>query len=251
MDILPYWLILSRRQKFARQRFPRQEDFYIGRISRLRKIPIAQLFSRGYNHTNSMGKERFIPDEVFHSLAAIIPRLLRAANELVHLEADELYVLWFIGHFGEAADDGRMMYLRHKLTDLLVQELGYRDTKIFKIINGLFQRGLVDKGTLTEADLVKVFHATGGRSAVIILEPSGGQKIEEFKDTIDSLFRGALQKQSCEIPGAMPFAEAAKLGSFLFKALNHPYSASSKGLVVDEDDQEASVDHFPGKLSDD
>ena len=127
-----------------------------------------------------------VPEEAFHAFTILLPRLLSLSERACGLEPIELYLLWHIRHFGKPMEDGRMVFLRHKITDLLGRQFRLSANSVSNLIDGLHNRGLVETGARLRRDQLKnLYDLAAGRAGVVILCPEGSQKIDTFKDEVN------------------------------------------------------------------
>src|ERR1022692_2600702 len=90
-----------------------------------------------------------VSDELFHAAATLATRLAFVAEHECKIDPIELLVLWHLKHYGKPDSEDRPVMLRHDLTELLRQKFRYSDSDVSKLIDGLHDDGLVQKGNMT------------------------------------------------------------------------------------------------------
>ncbi len=144
-----------------------------------------------YNYQNLMGEpdqpdqllsdKEDIPEELFHALATIIPRLTILVRETCDVTPIELLVLWHIRHFGRVTREDNTVISRTAITEMLQAEFGTTAPNVTKLIQGLQDKKLLDRVTLDSSESL----AMGSkRRAVVILNQSGKQRVERFKSAL-------------------------------------------------------------------
>lgn len=133
-----------------------------------------------------MNKPPEVPEEAFHAFTILLPRLLDLPERACGLEPIELYLLWYIRHFGKQTDDGRVMFLRHRLTELLTRQFHLSANSVSNLIGSLHEQGLIETGArLRREQLKELYDSEGGRAAIVCLCPKGHLKIEAFKSEVN------------------------------------------------------------------
>lgn len=128
-----------------------------------------------------------VPDEFFHAIAALIPRLLSLAQEC-DIRPMELLVLWHIRQFGKINEDNFNVIPQREVRHMLGQTFMVRSADVSKLLSRLQAAELVDQRDFTERKRLELFGSRSDGSAVVILTPTGLHKLEEFKKTIISHF---------------------------------------------------------------
>ncbi|HEX3822661.1 MAG TPA: helix-turn-helix domain-containing protein [Candidatus Sulfotelmatobacter sp.] len=129
-----------------------------------------------------------LPEEVFHAVAALVPRLIYVAEEECGVDPIELLVLWHIRHFGKPNSEGQNVVLRHDLTRVLKQNFHYSDANVSKLIEELQEKGFVLRATLSARERGELFGDQDGSKLMVLLRPLGDAKIEQFKAALRSRF---------------------------------------------------------------
>lgn len=125
-----------------------------------------------------------LPEELFHALAALIPRLIHIAEEECHLRPIDLLTLWHIRHFGKPIEDNRKVLLHRDVKDMLQRKFRFTDSTVSKMLTQLHEKGLLEKIDFTESQRIKLFGSNKGGRGVVIITTKGSDKIEEFKKRI-------------------------------------------------------------------
>lgn len=137
---------------------------------------------------------RWIPEEVFTALGFAIPALARLIDKKCHITLAGWLVLVEIQRRGKRLPDGQSVLLRQTLTKLF-DERGFTRPNVTKVLNTLFEQGLIDRPRLTEKERQSMFGSNGSRLAVV-LTPAGQRKIEHFKDILQNEFDRWYANQS-------------------------------------------------------
>ena len=91
-----------------------------------------------------------LPEELFHAIAALIPRLIYIAEKECEIAPIDLLALWHIRHFGEVNAENRNVLLRGELTRMLKLHFRTADSDVTKMLDDLQNRGLVERTTITD-----------------------------------------------------------------------------------------------------
>ncbi len=115
-------------------------------------------------------------------LGYAIPALARLINQECGITLGSWLVLLEIEQRGKPSADGPLV-LRHELTKLF-DKRGFTRPNISKILNGLFQKKLILRTTLTIEERNDLFGLSSGPCQAVVLTSAGSQKIEEFKTAL-------------------------------------------------------------------
>jgi DNA-binding MarR family transcriptional regulator len=136
-----------------------------------------------------------IPEDLFHAIAALVPRLIYIAEEECGVEPIELLVLSQIRHFGKPHAQGKAAILRHDLTQMLKQKFRFTDPAVSKLLEDLQENGLLFRTILTATQRQESFGDQHGNKLVVVLTEKGYEKIEEFKNHLRSKVDKWLSEQ--------------------------------------------------------
>jgi DNA-binding MarR family transcriptional regulator len=137
-----------------------------------------------------------VPDELFHAVATLIARLDFIAEQECNIEPIELFVLWHIKNFGRSNDKGRPIILRHDLSNVLKRKFRYSDSDTTKLLNALQDQGYIDRGSLTTHERASIFGDAVGTRLVVLLLPTGIEKIDSFRNLLKNRFSAWLSEKS-------------------------------------------------------
>jgi DNA-binding MarR family transcriptional regulator len=129
-----------------------------------------------------------LPEELFHAVAALIPRLIYIAEEECQIAPIDLLALWHIRHVGKVNAENRNVLLRGELTRMLKLKFRLADSDITKMLDDLQNRGLVERTTITNHERQALFGTTKGQKQVVILTLAGSEKLDHFKTRITTRF---------------------------------------------------------------
>lgn len=143
-----------------------------------------------------------LPEEVFHAVAALIPRLIYIAEEECHVDPIELLVLWNIRHFGRPNADRHNTILRQSLTHVLKTKFRYSDANVSRLLEELQEKGLILRTSLTARERGQLFGDENGSKLVVVLKAEGDAKLEDFKERL----RGRYDRWASQQPSAVRLA---------------------------------------------
>lgn len=136
-----------------------------------------------------------LPEEIFHICAALLPRCVAIAEQTCELAPVEIYLLWYIRQFGKETKEGEVVFLRHKLTEVLEREFRYSAKNVSDLIKSMHERGLIKQGAnLKREEMRLLYGTTDGRKAIVVLCADGSKKIEAFKMGCRDLFGSVVQE---------------------------------------------------------
>jgi len=137
-----------------------------------------------------------VSDDLFHAAATLAAQLALMADQECNIDPVELLVLWHLKHHGQPDDENRPVMLRHDLTNVLKKNYRYSDSDVSKMLDGLHDHGLVEKGSLTTQERDSLFGSDAGAKLAVRLQSVGGAKIEEFKNLLRKNFDTWLSQKS-------------------------------------------------------
>lgn len=162
--------------------------------------------------TRSNKNAKGVSDDLFHAAATLATRLAFIAEYEFKIEPIELFLIWHIKNYGQADSEGRPVLLRHDLTDVFKKKFGYSDSDISKLIDGLHDDGLLEKGNLTTQERTALFGTESSSKLAVRLQAAGLDKIEAFKNFLRDKFDTWLSEQSTTTKYATRKFEPIALG---------------------------------------
>lgn len=130
----------------------------------------------------SQGKD-LIPEEFFDGIAYLLPGLNQVAQEC-DLSIGEWIILWDLQHRGVPNNENKLVMLRKDLTQSLASR-GFGEANITRLLNSLADKEHVRRISLTQGERDRLFDPSDRETRLaVVLEPSGGKKIDEFKDRL-------------------------------------------------------------------
>lgn len=143
----------------------------------------------------------WIPEEAFTALGFAIPALARLIDKKCHITLGGWLVLTEVQRRGKGLPDGQTVLLRQTLTKLF-DERGFTRPSVTKLLDTLFEQGLIARPRLTEKERQSLFGSDGSRLAVV-LTPAGKAKIDDFKNILQDEFDRWFAKQPDSIRMAL------------------------------------------------
>ena len=137
-----------------------------------------------------------IPEEVFHAIATLVPRLIYIAEKECGLEPIELLALWHVRHFGRPDAERNMTILRQELTRMLTQKFRFSDAAVSKMLAYLQEEGLVLRTTVSGKQRLELFGSEDGSKLVVVLTGRGNQQIDQFKNRLRRRWEAWLSRQT-------------------------------------------------------
>lgn len=150
-----------------------------------------------------MPKPAVLPEEVFHAIAALIPRLIYLAEQECEIEPIDLLVLWHIRHFGKTNRVAQNVILRRDLTHMLKRKFRLADSDISKMLDDLQDRGFVERTTISSHERQYLFGDNKGQKQIVVLTVGGSEKIEQFKTRLIARYGAWLPSAPAPIRFAM------------------------------------------------
>jgi DNA-binding MarR family transcriptional regulator len=146
-----------------------------------------------------------LPEEFFHAIAYLLPGLNQVAQEC-NISIGEWIIMWHLQQAGVLNDKGERTMLRQVLTDLLAKR-GFGDANIVRLLNSLEDKDLIRRVSLTQHEREDLFSGSGiGNRQAVLLQTSGEQKIQEFKQRLAVHFSNWRLEQSVMIQKALDSA---------------------------------------------
>jgi DNA-binding MarR family transcriptional regulator len=151
-----------------------------------------------------------LPEVFFHAIAHLLPGLNQIAQEC-DITIGQWIIMWQLQQAKVTNEEGQPIMLRQVLTDLLAKR-GFGDANIVRLLNGLEDKDLVRRVSLTREERARLFEdSEGGNRQAVILQPSGDKKIEQFKSQLAVHFEGWRSEQSVMLQTALASAKGAGL----------------------------------------
>jgi len=135
------------------------------------------------------------PEEVFHAVAALIPRLVYIAEKQCGVDPIDILVLWHIRHFGKPNENQHNVVLRQDLTRVLKMQFRYSDAQTSKLLEELQEQGFIGRSSLSSRERRELFGDESGSKLIVELKGSGDAKVEEFKEHLRSSFQQWVEQQ--------------------------------------------------------
>src|SRR5438105_4743063 len=111
--------------------------------------------------------QAYIPEEIFHAIATLVPRLIYIAEEKSGVEPIELLTLWHTRHFGRSDAHGQAVLLRHDLTDMLTKKFRFSDPAVSKLLGELQDKGFILRTVLSTKQRHEIFGSDAGSKLVV------------------------------------------------------------------------------------
>ncbi len=133
-----------------------------------------------------MARQSTIPEELFHAVVALMPRLVYVAEDECKIQPVELLTLWHLRRFGKPNASGQHVCLRSELTEALRVRFRFSAPTISKLLEDLQDRDFILRTAISSKQRAELFGGDTGAKLVVILMPKGNDKIEEFIDRVSA-----------------------------------------------------------------
>jgi DNA-binding MarR family transcriptional regulator len=162
--------------------------------------------SRQTDHSQSNG----LPEVAFHAIAHLLPGLNRLA-ENCSISIGQWIILWKLRNSGVPNQHGEFIMLRQDLTDSLEKE-GFGEANIVRLLNGLEDKNLIRRISLTQEEREGLFRTThGGNRQAVVLQEAGEKRIDAFKAEVTAHFEAWRSEQTVMLQQAVATVRSASL----------------------------------------
>ena len=151
-----------------------------------------------------------LPDVFFDGLAHLLPKLNQVAEEC-GISIGQWIILWHLVQKGVKDESGQKIMLRQDITDIL-EKRGFGQANIVRLLNGLEDKRLVRRFSLSLADRQRFFPSSnGGNRQAVAVDTPGHRKLQDFKVALSAQFEDWRVEQPTLLRTAIAAAKGAGL----------------------------------------
>lgn len=133
-----------------------------------------------------------LPSSLFQVGSSLLPRVVEVFTK-TQLSPTELFVLSYIKHFGTDYN-GQRIFLGKQMRDMLKELFHFSASKATKEIGKLEERGFLSWLRLSADQKEEIYGDRGGKKFALVLLDGGENKIIEFNNEINLIYRNTTSR---------------------------------------------------------